>query len=173
MAKYKLTEIGVYDTELEKDIPDNVENRYWKAYLLWAESNTADPIDTLSLSEIKSNAKKEIDETAEIVRLKFITGGAGQAMAYQEKGEEAADYVAASYPADLSSYPFIQAEINATGKTKEQAADDIIAQKSAWITAGAAIEEERLKGKKAITDAADETAVNSQRDIATAALEAL
>jgi len=125
------------------------------------------------LVEYKTKAKEAIDYMAEVVRLKYVTPGSAQAMTYQEKGEEAADYVAASYPADLSSYPFIQAEINATGKTKEAAADDILAQKAAWIAVGASIEEERLSGKKAVDDATDESAVDTAKDAAITALGAI
>ena len=111
--------------------------------------------DAYALGSAQQQAKLIIDEAAERARLRYITGGAGQAMAYQEKGEEAADYIAAGYPADLSSYPFIEAETIATGKTATQAADDIIDQKSAWITVGSHIEKVRLGGKKDVDDAID------------------
>lgn len=94
-------------------------------------------------------------------------------MVYQEKGDEAADYVANGYPADLASYPFIQAEVNATGKTATQAADDILAQKSAWIMLGAATEEARLSGKVAVDAATDEAGVDAARDAAVVALEGM
>ncbi len=118
-------------------------------------------------------ANERIDTTAERARLRHVTPGSGQAMAYQEKGEEAADYIAAGYPADLTSYPFIQAEVNATGKTATEAADDIITQKAAWVTVGASIEEERLAGKKAVTDATTVSGVLSAYETAIAALDAI
>lgn len=126
-----------------------------------------------ALKAPRDYAKSLIDMQAEQARLRYVTGGAGQAMAYQEKADEASDYVAAGYPVDLSSYPFIQAEINATGKTKEAAADDILTQRSAWITVGASIEEERLGGKKAVDDAVDQGGIDTARDAALAALEAI
>lgn len=90
---------------------------------------------------------------AETVRLNYITGGVGQAAIYFEKGEEAADYVAAGYPTNLSSFPFIQAEVAATGKQAQQVADDILTQKANWIAKGAEIEYHRLLGKTSITAA--------------------
>jgi hypothetical protein len=124
----------------------------------------------LTLEDFKSAAKLNIDNMAEAVRLQYVTPGSSQSMVYQEKGDEAADYVAAGYPVDLSSYPFIQAEVNATGKTSADAADDILAQKSAWIVVGAAVEEVRIGGKINIDAAADEAEVDSIRDAALAAL---
>lgn len=131
------------------------------------------------LTEQQTQAKALVDQTAERARVKYITIGSGQSLAYQEKAEEAADYIAAGYPAPSGSppvyegYPFIQAEVNATGKTKEQAADDIIAAKSTWVSVGANIEEVRLGGKKNIDDAVDEAGVDSAKNAAITALEEL
>lgn len=143
----------------------------------WADWQAANPGP--SLDDQKTSAHDVIDRAAENARLRHITPGAGQAMAYQEKAEEAADYIAAGYPAATGSpptydgYPFITAEVNATGKTSTEAADDIISQRSAWVTVGAQIEQERLGGKKAVTDAVDTAGVESARDTAVAALDAI
>lgn len=105
------------------------------------------PPTAIPLADVQQGARIEIDGYAEAARMRFLTNGAGQAMTYQEKSEQAADYVAAGYPADTSSYPFVQAEIEATGKTKEQAADDILTKKSEWIAVGSLIEKHRIGGK--------------------------
>lgn len=117
-----------------------------------------EPISTYDSDQLiiaKTKAKIVIDEAAGVARTRFITEVPGQALTYQEKAEEAADFVAAGYPTDLSNYPFIQGEMDATGKTKEQTADDILAQKSAWIGFGAEIEKYRIGGKKQVDEAAD------------------
>lgn len=106
--------------------------------------------DSLYLARIKTSATTDIDRMAENIRLKYITGGAGQALVYNEKAEESADYIAAGSPADLTNYPFIQAEANATGKSATQCANDILAQKAAWITKGAQIEQVRIGAKTTI-----------------------
>lgn len=134
----------------------------WDAWVL-ANSPT--------LGDLQTAAKQEVDNAAETARQRYITPGAGQSMAYQEKSDEATDYAAANYPADLTSYPFIQAEVNATGKTAQQAADDIIAQRSAWVAKGAAIEELRIKAKQDIDAATDESSINMFKNNAVAALE--
>ena len=128
---------------------------------------------TIDLNEEKAWRKNSIDEVAGEVRRKFITSAPGQEMTYQEKAEQAADYVAASYPADTSNYPFIQAEINATGKTKEQAADDILTQRAAWIAVGATIEEHRLAGKKQVDEATTVEDIKTITDNTIALLEAV
>ena len=100
-----------------------------------------------------------LDTIAERARRKHITVGEGQTMVYLDKANEAADYKAAGYPAGsgsppiLVNYPFIQAEVNATGKTNQDAADDILTERSNWISIASSIEEARLSGKKAINEA--------------------
>jgi hypothetical protein len=49
MAKYKLIENGVFDTETGANIPDDAGNRHWVEYQEWlAEPNTPDPADVIS-----------------------------------------------------------------------------------------------------------------------------
>lgn len=119
-------------------------------------------------------AKQKIDAKAEEVRSRHLTPGSGQTMTYQEKAEEAADFIAAGYPVgDLASYPFIQADMNALGLTAEQAADAIVAAKSSWIAIGTQIEELRLGGKKNVDEAVDMTELAQEYDITITALDAL
>ena len=136
-----------------------------------ARNEPVEPV--LPLEEHRAQAVYELEKGTEAIRGKFVTRGPGQSMTYQEKGDEAADYVAAGYPADLSTYPFLQAEVNATGQTAAEAADTILAQKSAWIVVGAAIEEERLKGKINIAAATDRDGMDAAKDAALAAMEAI
>lgn len=159
--------VGLYISKWNHTDPEPNQTAIDTAWSDWQAANAVD------LITIKENAKLVVDMTAENVRTDYITSGAGQAMTYSEKSEEAADFVAANYPSDLSVYPFIQAEVNATGKTAKAAADDILARKSAWINVGAAIEEARLTGKQNIDVATDETAVTVARDAAVVALEAI
>ena len=49
MAKYKLTDSGVLDTETGAHIPNDSGNRHWQEYQVWLTQgsplNTADPAD--------------------------------------------------------------------------------------------------------------------------------
>jgi len=123
------------------------------------------------LSNARSAANSEIDNASELKRLSFLTPGVGQSLIYQKKEKEAADYVAAGYPIDLSSYPFIQAESNATGNSPTVCADNIVAMSAQWILAGASIEEIRLTGKKAVSDASDVSAIEAAVQVATSTLK--
>lgn len=131
--------------------------------------------DPERLVEKKSAAKRTVDRRAEYIRRGYITFGDGQAMTYLRKEDEAEKYKTAGYPTIGSpvDYPWIQAEMDATGLSGQQAADLILAQRDAWLTVGTAIEKERRLGKVNIDAATDEAGVNTARDNATAALEAL
>jgi len=153
------------------DVPTNVtllkpatESDVWNETLLQWET---------SLVKLKLSYKLEIDEMSETIRLRHLTAGAGQIITYQEKADEAGDYVAAGYPVGLSGYPFIQAEVNATNKTATQAADDILTQQSAWIIVGAQIEELRIGGKFNIDNATVISDVEVIKDNTIVALDLL
>ncbi len=126
-----------------------------------------------TLEDARAEGKLVIDASAGRARSRYITTAPGQEMTYLEKSEQAADYVTAGYPADTSNYPFIQAEMNATGLSKEDAADGILAQKSAWIAIGVQIEEHRLGGKAAVDAATDLAGVDSAVAAAVALLDAV
>lgn len=126
------------------------------------------------LDETKIKAKRHIDVIAELTRQQFISPGAGQVATYQEKAEQAIEFVAAGYPAaSLNDYPFIAAEVEALGGTPQQVADGILAARSAWITAGAAIEKIRLAAKRDIMLCSTEDEVRTLVNDTTAALRAL
>lgn len=127
----------------------------------------------IDLEEERKLANRRIDNVAENIRLQHITGGAGQAMVYQEKAKQADDYAAAGYPADTTNYPMIQAESNATGNNTTEAADGIIAQRDNWLIVGAEIEEARLTGKTGVAAATTVSTITTSKDNAVAILEAI
>lgn len=59
MAKYKLTDNGVQDTETGAFIPENIKNRHWQKYLKWAEDNTPDEEETTKEKADKQKHKKQ------------------------------------------------------------------------------------------------------------------
>jgi len=166
-ANELLTVNGVLDADLQ----DAVDN--FQTYL------SAWHVGNVSLDAERSRAKTKIDKHAGIARTRYITVAPGQGLTYQEKAEEAADYIAAGYPAPtgsppmLEDYPFLQAEVDATGKTHAQAADDILNQKSAWIAAGAQIEKHRLGGKAQVDNATTDEDIRAITEATIALLDAV
>lgn len=144
----------------------------YKVYLeRWAAAAPA-PAPAPTLDELRRVATREVDGTAELVRLRYITPGSGQAGTYIEKAKQAEDFRSAGYPA-ASVPPMVQAEADATGATAQAACDVILATRDAWLVKGAQIERERRRGKVNIDGAADAGAVVAARDAAIAALDAL
>lgn len=114
----------------------------------------------LDLIVVKAQLKRAVDDAAEIERLKYITGGAGQAMTYARKTDEARRVeaaIAAEEDVQPADYPLLAASLGIDGSTIAEVAAVIIAMDAAWAQIGAAIEAARLGAKQAI-DAADDEA---------------
>ena len=105
---------------------------------------------TLSLEQNKQLALQKVDFLAGQTRLKYITEAPGQEMTYTAKLNDAKAYIAAGYPADASTYTWINAEAVATGTTPMQVADLIVAMAGLWSVAGAEIEGQRIKYKNTL-----------------------
>ena len=67
----------------------------------------------LTLNEVKNQTGQYIDEAAETTRMKKASYGEGQLLVYQEKTEEATDYIAAGSPDSLDNFPLLKAEAQA------------------------------------------------------------
>jgi len=158
-----ITDLGVFPSNVTLEVPQTELDEWNATSSLWETS----------LVESQKDSKFKIDGTAEAARLRYITRGAGQAMIYQEKASQSEAFILAGYPADLTGYSLIQAEVNATGKTATQAADDIIVQRDSWLTLGAQIEEIRLAGKIAVDAAVDVAGVTSTQNNTMALLDAI
>ena len=91
MAKYKMVNGGVYDSELDLHIPENAGNRHWQEYQVWLDdpANTPDPADPVVITAemIKGEAGRRIlakypewkqaNMTARMVELNKIRAEAG------------------------------------------------------------------------------------------------
>jgi len=101
-----------------------------------------------------SNMNTPLSDAADQAHDRYL--GTDNVVLYNERVEEASDYVAANYPKSLKSYPLIKAETDALGKSAKKTADDIISHKSKWVTAAAKIEKIHLETnvniEKAIKD---------------------
>lgn len=117
-----------------------------------------------SIETVKVAAAQRIDADAEAARLRYITGGSGQAMTYQQKAAEAAAALAATDP-DPADYPLIVAEIGITAPTLLEVATVIDGAYQQWRVVGAAIEALRLGGKAAVAAAMTVEDVQAAADI--------
>lgn len=111
------------------------------------------------LSNLCQGLKAAVDAAAESERQKYITQGAGQAMTYQRKLEEAKRAAQESSPS-ASSYPFLAASIGIDGEDIAAVAQTVLSMDAQWALIGSAIEAERLRVKAAISAA--ETAEEAQ-----------
>ncbi|OYY80626.1 MAG: hypothetical protein B7Y61_15415 [Rhizobiales bacterium 35-66-30] len=117
-----------------------------------------------ALAALKSTLRASIDARAEECRARYITQGAGQAMTYMRKADEArrmvADITAGGAP-DPAQYPLLCAEIGITAPTLAEVGQIVAAQDAAWQEAGRAIEALRLGAKRAVDGAQDAEAARA------------
>ena len=93
-------------------------------------------------------AAEEIDAAAGRARSRYLTTVPGQEATYTAKYAQAQAYIAAAYPADTTTYPWVAQEASRTGMTPTQAADRIKITGDAWANViGPAIEGLRIGGK--------------------------
>lgn len=126
-------------------------------------STTPELIDedqAFSIRVVRSEKSRIVDQEAENARLRFITGGAAQAMVYQRKAQEAALYVETTNP-DPSDFPLLNAEVGITGATIEDVANVVIDKQNEWLVAAALIEVTRLTAKAQIEAAANPTQIEA------------
>lgn len=129
--------------------------------------------DSDRLLEKKAEAKIYVDIEAETARNRYLTIGSGQAMTYIRKEIDAQAYKDAGYPTIDETYPWINAEVEATGNTGQKCADDILAQATIWISIGTTIEKYRRQGKINIDAAINEEGVDIAKENAISLLEAI
>lgn len=104
------------------------------------------------LAALKGQMSTTVDTDAEAFRHQFITPGAGQAMTYQEKYEEAVAFLA-NTEIDEDEIPLIVGEVGITGATKAEVAQVVVTMRQQWRLLATAIEQIRLGRKKEIEDA--------------------
>jgi hypothetical protein len=134
-------------------------------------SNLQTIIDTWSpppaevdIDAAKAEAIIRVDRAAEAYRMNFITPGFGQVMAYQQKLVEARAKLANASIAD-AEIPHLVSEAEATGKTKQEVAEEIIGTFETWQALSASIEGKRMAAKTAIAAAETAEQINTATDI--------
>lgn len=125
--------------------------------------NDPDPDANLDLGQWKAKLISNIDADAETARLRYITAGAGQAMTYQQKAQEAASVLAlvGSGEIDQTGFPLLAAEIGITAPSLIEVAQVVNTAYQGWRIVGAGIEALRLSGKAAVSAAQTITAAKN------------
>ena len=110
-----------------------------------------------TLDQVKRQIKSQIDRDAERTRMAFLTPGAGQAMAYQEKlsetrlvldDEAAAAALTAEDAADI--YPILTSEVGLTADTLIGVATVVHGRYLAFKAIEGQINRRRMAGKAAV-----------------------
>jgi hypothetical protein len=101
------------------------------------------------LAELKRNLIDMVDAAAETERQRYITQGAGQALTYQRKVDEARRAAAEEDPKAVD-YPFLCASLGIDGDSIAAVAQTVLSMDALWAQIGSAIEAERLRAKAAI-----------------------
>ncbi|EJL57978.1 hypothetical protein PMI09_00683 [Rhizobium sp. CF122] len=172
--------IAVVIDDAEMIIPDDMANRHRRR--IWDEwemapapegtpddervrENVIPAFPEPDLSAIKASLKASVDAAAESERLKYITGGSGQAMTYQQKAEEAKRYTAVveagGTPPEPAGFPLLSAEVGITAPTLGDVAAVVNGAFLQWQIIGGAIEAVRLGTKAAIDAATTEAAAEA------------
>jgi hypothetical protein len=114
---------------------------------------------TKPLPDLQADALSRVDQLTLKVREKFLTPG--QDSTYADKLADARAYKAAAGKANAADFVWIDAEASATGKTRQEVADTIIAASKQWAQKGAQIEGQRQAAKQAIKAATTPAAIRS------------
>lgn len=128
-----------------------------------------------SLADIASTALSAIDVEAERIRLRYLTPGTGQALLYSSKLTQVAAWQAATAAErrDLTKWPLLEAEVDATELQPAAAVAQIVQANREWETAAARIERIRIRCKRQIAAAATPIEVFAARDDGLAQLRAI
>lgn len=126
-----------------------------------------------NVAALKEDAKAQIDVEAGLVRSKYLTSIPGQDATYIAKEVDCRAFKAASYPADTSTFQWVQAEADATGLTPTEAADAIILQADQWRVLGSTIEKIRRGGKIEIDKKLKASTIKASLAATLAALQSL
>lgn len=149
-------------------VPVDPLNADYREYLGWvAQGNQPTPADVPSLDEIKRAAKAEVDRRAEMARTQYITPGAGQAMSYREKLNEALDCLvrfALDNPPPVGTYPLLESEVGITAGSTLAVAQAVSSTYNSWKLIEANINGIRLAAKQNIDAALNAAAVQAVRD---------
>lgn len=139
-----------------------------KSYVETDDAITAQwQVATWPLDRVKSIYRNRVEEDAERIRLRYITPGAGMAMTYTEKhqqaqaveflGEAAANAMTPEQRA--AQFPTLAASVGIEAPALWDCAALVIQKYEQFAQLSGAIERARLLAKKSISDASDQAGV--------------
>lgn len=139
-------------------------------YIQWlADGNTPEPLYAPpTLTELRNIAYTKIDEAAYQTRLKFITPNKDST--YLAKSLQMDAYILAGYPADLTGFGYIKAEIARLEldplieADRQTAANGLVAIRNAWLSVDALIEEIALVAKTSVSKKIKDTTIQAVVD---------
>lgn len=102
------------------------------------------------LPKLKEHLKDAIDAEAERQRQRWITPGAGQAMTYLAKVDEARALTVDPEDPNPDNYPLLAAEVGITAPTLAEVGTIVLQAYQQWLKIGAAIERVRRAAKLAV-----------------------
>lgn len=120
-------------------------------------------LDKKALEKEKARALIELDDAAEVARLRYLTPGCGQALVYRNKASEVNRYKDDANPLK-ANYPFLAAEIGITAASLKGVFEVVSAALATWETVAPKIEMVRLKAKSDIAKAETLRAVRKVRE---------
>jgi hypothetical protein len=130
--------------------------------------------DIGDIEYLRDLCRREIDITAGVVRLRFITSVPGQAETYILKAQEARALKATGYTqTDLTMFPMIAAEMVANSSDLVMTCETIIAMEDGWKNIAAAVEKERISGKNTVNSATNAGEIILARNTAITSLMAI
>ncbi len=154
-----------------EDLP-NTEAYHWSSVPFWDTENSRFVFEAVAndIDEVQVACELAIDESASNACARYLSTGTAQELRYSEKALELALYQSSGNQEDC---PVITAEAERCGVTFEEKLVEITATRAQWVSLCAAIEAERIGGKRAclaLTDAIEKLA---QRDASVAILNSI
>lgn len=136
-------------------VPQFLDNPQDELALVYMTEDLTSEEAAAQLDQARKEAILQIDTAAERAREQFMTPGAGQALTYQRKLEEARAY-ANDAP---GPFPLLEASVGSDGADVAAVAATVLATADAWSVVAAQIEGQRLRAKRAVAAAETHAAI--------------
>jgi len=150
----------------------NTEAYYWSNVPSWDAENNRFIFEAVAndIDEVQTFCELAIDDAASKACARHLSTGTAQELRYQQKALESAAYQLSGDQADC---PVIAAEAERCGVSFEEKLAEITSTRNQWVSLCAAVEAERIGGKRACAALSDAIEKLAQRDASIAILNAI